>query len=430
MSDSQGKEYEVEDIVDDRERKDHYDRRARKWIYVKEYLIKWVGYKKHSWEPEENLDNCSKLLNEYKRRKNKSNASAKNNKIYFNTERHKSRTPLKLGSNRRRNNDNNNNNNNYNNNNKITKAKEEPKEDAKEEAREEAKDEKEEIKEPENDFEIKLFKNYIFSNGNNNTNGLVEPNFSGGEGEEKDFPMNNDYNSNSYFYPTVLKSENEFMNYGDSAFKNNDQLRTKLFNNINELFSQNIIENELQLDKFLCSYNNSFNNNDSNYDNIDLIKPFGERMLEIEKEEEKSDLRNNLLQKKRKINSLDNEDESSISISIDDPFIKNEKESISILNTNDNSNSNSVSNNNVLSVNKINQKSNDDDNIEIVEVFIPEKDEEVLNLLCINKENGTPYYASINDSSVPEKVKINCFERIMRKFLKGKTIKINQLSNS
>ena len=69
MSDSEGKEYEVEAIVNDRERKDHYDRRARKWIYIKEYLIKWVGYKKGSWEPEENLDNCSKLLNEYKRKK-------------------------------------------------------------------------------------------------------------------------------------------------------------------------------------------------------------------------------------------------------------------------------------------------------------------------------------------------------------------------
>ena len=423
MSDSEGKEYEVEAIVNDRERKDHYDRRARKWIYIKEYLIKWVGYKKGSWEPEENLDNCSKLLNEYKRKKNKSNAAAKNTKANVNTVIHKSRTPLKLGSNRRKINTNNNNYNNYN---KNKKPKE--KEEAKEEQNEEQSKGKEEIKEQENELDIKDVNNFFNNNINNNTNnGLVIPNFLEEEGDEN-FPMNN---YNSYFYPQIFNRDNDYMSNGESSIKKMEQYKSKVFNNLSELYTP--MENDFDLDKYFLSYNNNNNinninnnndlnnnNNDSNYYNIDVLKPFGERMLEIEKEEEKDNLRNNLLQKKRKINSLDISDNSSISISIDDPFIKNEKESLSFINTNDNSNSNSISNN--LNI-------NNNDNIEILEVFVPEKNEDQMNLLCLNKENGTPFYASIKDSFIPAKVKINCLERILRRFLKGKTIKINQLGN-
>jgi hypothetical protein len=61
------KEYEVESIQDDRKRKDHYDHKTKKWVYITEYLIKWVGYRRRSWEPEENLNNCIQMLNSYKK---------------------------------------------------------------------------------------------------------------------------------------------------------------------------------------------------------------------------------------------------------------------------------------------------------------------------------------------------------------------------
>ena len=51
MKRDKSKEYEVEAIVDDRKIRDHYDRKEKKWIFIKQYLIKWVGYKRRSWEP-------------------------------------------------------------------------------------------------------------------------------------------------------------------------------------------------------------------------------------------------------------------------------------------------------------------------------------------------------------------------------------------
>lgn len=58
-------EYEVEKIIDHKIRKKK-DKKTKKFYYQKEYLIKWVGYTKPTWEPESNLDNCQELLNEYK----------------------------------------------------------------------------------------------------------------------------------------------------------------------------------------------------------------------------------------------------------------------------------------------------------------------------------------------------------------------------
>jgi hypothetical protein len=51
---SSNREYEVEDIIDHRENGE-----------IKEYLILWKGYRKPTWEPEENLTNCKDKLAEY-----------------------------------------------------------------------------------------------------------------------------------------------------------------------------------------------------------------------------------------------------------------------------------------------------------------------------------------------------------------------------
>ena len=75
-------EYEVEEIVNDRKKK-YYDTKKKTYKFITEYLIKWVGYKRRSWEPEENLDNCSEMLSKYKI--NKRNLMRNNN----------SKTPLK-----------------------------------------------------------------------------------------------------------------------------------------------------------------------------------------------------------------------------------------------------------------------------------------------------------------------------------------------
>ena len=70
-SSTQNIEYEVEDIIDFRKRKEK-NLKTNKIDYKKEYLVKWVGYIEPSWEPEENLDNCQEILNDFKQRmKNK-----------------------------------------------------------------------------------------------------------------------------------------------------------------------------------------------------------------------------------------------------------------------------------------------------------------------------------------------------------------------
>ena len=62
--DYNNKEWEVEQII--QERKKHIkNKKTGKTSDVTEYLVKWVGYKTPTWEPEENLENCKELLGKY-----------------------------------------------------------------------------------------------------------------------------------------------------------------------------------------------------------------------------------------------------------------------------------------------------------------------------------------------------------------------------
>ena len=80
------KEFEVEDIINDRKRL-KFDEAKDKYIYIKEYFIKWVGYKKKTWEPEENLKHCSTILEKYlQRKRNGIKENQKKNKIFLNSE--------------------------------------------------------------------------------------------------------------------------------------------------------------------------------------------------------------------------------------------------------------------------------------------------------------------------------------------------------
>lgn len=65
-------EWEVEKIIRDRKRRKN-DLINGKFKYIKEYLIKWVGYEIPSWEPEENLEHCQDILNDYLLRKTEKN---------------------------------------------------------------------------------------------------------------------------------------------------------------------------------------------------------------------------------------------------------------------------------------------------------------------------------------------------------------------
>ena len=78
-SDISNKEFDVEDIVNERFRK-MYNQKKGKYITRKEYLVKWLGYKKMTWEPEENLSNCPLILEKYLKRKKIENNSK--NMIY------------------------------------------------------------------------------------------------------------------------------------------------------------------------------------------------------------------------------------------------------------------------------------------------------------------------------------------------------------
>jgi hypothetical protein len=66
-SDDNESEYEVEKIIKHRLRKKKSKKNDPYYNDKFEYLIKWVGYSKPSWEPESCLDNCQDLLNEYKK---------------------------------------------------------------------------------------------------------------------------------------------------------------------------------------------------------------------------------------------------------------------------------------------------------------------------------------------------------------------------
>ena len=88
-------EYEVEAIMNDR-MVHKLDKKSGKYKHIKEYLIKWVGYKRRSWEPIENLEGCKELLKNYI--SNKKNKLVKNNSC---------RTPFKFSSKKNKNLENN-----------------------------------------------------------------------------------------------------------------------------------------------------------------------------------------------------------------------------------------------------------------------------------------------------------------------------------
>ena len=402
MSEDNSKEYEVEAIVKDRIKKDHYDRKTRKWIYVTQYLIKWVGYEKPSWEPEENLDNCGILLNEYKRRKNESFIENKNDNNNNKLNKPISSTPMKSAIERK----------NLTKNRNIKRREEE----------EEEKEDKEQVSQNEQELNLKMIMNNYYNNINNNiniigSNNLVIPHLSLEEENEKYFPINY---YNSYMPHNILQSDNVSLDFRETFLKENEpNPNLKNFNNnIKEIFPPSY--NALDIENYLGSEN--IDNNENTNLNIDLLKNLREKQEEIENE--KNNLKLNLLQKKRKPNSSIISDfdlsNSNFSISIDDEFIKSEKESLSFFKTNDNTNSNF---NTACNSNCNNFNLSNNSNIEILEMKIPEKDNEQITLTCRNKDNGVPFFTTVKNGFIPENAIKNCFENILRKFLKGKTIK-------
>ena len=63
-SDNPNKEWEVEKILKDRTKR-RKNKETGKMEQIKEYLIKWVGFKTPTWEPEENLENSQELLKDF-----------------------------------------------------------------------------------------------------------------------------------------------------------------------------------------------------------------------------------------------------------------------------------------------------------------------------------------------------------------------------
>ena len=61
---NEDQEWEVEKILKEKI-KPRKNPKTGKMEYIKEYLVKWIGYKDASWEPESNLDNCKELLSEF-----------------------------------------------------------------------------------------------------------------------------------------------------------------------------------------------------------------------------------------------------------------------------------------------------------------------------------------------------------------------------
>ena len=56
---------------------------SKKYVTKREFLVKWVGYRNMTWEPEENLKNCKETLDKYfKRKKIESNGDKEKNIIY------------------------------------------------------------------------------------------------------------------------------------------------------------------------------------------------------------------------------------------------------------------------------------------------------------------------------------------------------------
>ena len=63
-SDNPNKEWEVEKILKDRTKR-RKNKSTGKMEPIKEYLIKWVGFKTPTWEPEENLENSQEILKDF-----------------------------------------------------------------------------------------------------------------------------------------------------------------------------------------------------------------------------------------------------------------------------------------------------------------------------------------------------------------------------
>ena len=63
-SDNTNQEWEVEKILKDRTKR-RKNKETGKIEPIKEYLIKWVGFKTPTWEPEENLENSQELLKDF-----------------------------------------------------------------------------------------------------------------------------------------------------------------------------------------------------------------------------------------------------------------------------------------------------------------------------------------------------------------------------
>ena len=390
-SDSSSNEYEVEAIEKDRQKR-QYDPHKRKWVFVTEYLIKWVGYKKRSWEPEENLDNCGQLLKNYKKNKSKiNNNNTDTSNIYNknNTIKNTNKTPVKFVTNKK---------NNINNNNKAKREKEKELTDKKI-----------------NDDDMTY----------NNINSY-KPIYSDEE-ENKYTPMSSMNLNHSFFTSDYLKLDND--SYTSFLKKNDIKKKSENINNNNLLSSSS--DYDIDIDKYVSKVtnndennnNNNINNNDNNAtDFSDILQKFQEKS-EKSKEKEKS-IKINLLQKKRKLienyseENSEHKENSDISISIDDPFIEMEKDSISFLNTNDNSNSNS---NNINGNNNLRKG-----NLELLEIRIPENKNDQIDLVWRDKEKNIVFKCtSKNTVMVPQGIIIDYYEKILKEYLNRKIIKIN-----
>ena len=357
MSESD-EEFEVERILADRPKYSEDSHKRRKFLYT-EYLIRWVGYSDETWEPEENLKNCKKLLSKYKKEKkleriknyNKNNnASLKN----------MSRTPIKSSFNKKI--------ANLNNNNKTKEKREQ----------------KENINRESNDKKINEDESTL--NYNNQSYNQV-------------------YSDEEKFIPTKKNKSNI-----DNSFPSNDFI----INNENENYEYNVINN-----------NENNNNNYYNYNNFEHVLP---SFVGFKQKRNKSKaLQNNFKlsedlsigetpRKKENIN-LDDD----ISISIDDPFIKMERESISNSNYNSNSNINYINTDRNYKIKK--------ENLELLEIRIPPKNKnsnDQIDIVWRDKEKNDYFKCtSKNTAIVPQNVLIDCYEKILKTFLDGKNIKIN-----
>ena len=57
-------EWEVEKILKERSKRIK-DKKTGRYVVTKEYLVKWLGFDKPTWEPEDNLDNCQDILKDF-----------------------------------------------------------------------------------------------------------------------------------------------------------------------------------------------------------------------------------------------------------------------------------------------------------------------------------------------------------------------------